>query len=614
MSNRFQDRLRRRQSGLFADPVDIWTWGGVLVEVAQFLADAMDNDVNTPIVGSRLEGYNGQTWDRLRSGQYAPEDDLTGWLDTLPFAQYNATPPTLTDTEAVVLQCDPDGSLKVSAHGPDAIGDAPTQPPLIIAGVDYNTGNVVQIPVHIIASGYGGGFGTYSNVTTDLESFREDFPTLARDSGLGSDMAGTCTFAAGSDHVTGVLTTFTTDITTYDSYVRLTGHALSVAGKIASVEDDTHLTLTAPYGGANGSGVGIVSLWKETIGAGGSIVVAASELTILSGTTNGSKTYVQHGSYCAPYAMSARIKLSQRIIDQEAFWGIIDDVTTPVFRANVVFSGTDNTLVTLRTGNASAYEESTVALPGGLTTAAYVRYRIVANSDGVTLYANDLLVCRNRLHIPAPLYHDIPLTVGWRNTGAPATTSTLYIDTCNVVNNDVVEVESQVTNNPAPVQIMTFDASGTPLLPGASSTGGLKTTETGRSPSDDDSNCVFTMCERLMTTATYGPLLWKNWGANTAALVKAGSVNVKAVRASNANAAIRYFQLHNKATLPLANEVPVYSFPVFTGVPLVVDEAFFVGSGANFSLGLGWAWSTTQATFTDAATVGEHSSHGHYMG
>lgn len=110
-----------------------------------------------------------------------------------------------------------------------------------------------------------------------------------------------------------------------------------------------------------------------------------------------------------------------------------------------------------------------------------------------------------------------------------------------------------------------------------------------------------------------------NFGAATKALIVGRSASVYALIASNGNAAVRFFQLHNKATAPVATDVPIISIPVFPNQTVAIPNGVLQGipvssstgveSPGIFPLGLGWAWSTTMATFTDAATATDHSTH-----
>jgi hypothetical protein len=111
----------------------------------------------------------------------------------------------------------------------------------------------------------------------------------------------------------------------------------------------------------------------------------------------------------------------------------------------------------------------------------------------------------------------------------------------------------------------------------------------------------------LLTIANGGSAvsLDPGFGTVTAKFSKASAGTVQGFTATNANAAIRYFQLHNKATIPLATEVPLISLAVPALGSLTVE---FPGPGHTFGTGIGWAWSTTVGTFTDAATANEHTN------
>lgn len=109
-------------------------------------------------------------------------------------------------------------------------------------------------------------------------------------------------------------------------------------------------------------------------------------------------------------------------------------------------------------------------------------------------------------------------------------------------------------------------------------------------------------------SATYSATSTSNLGAATAANLKGTTGNVFSCYATNTNAAVRYFQIHNKATIPLAGEAPVYSFLIpASGGMIVIGNDFFGAPGVNLSLGIGYAISTAAGTYT-AATAGDHMS------
>lgn len=94
--------------------------GGGAFPVAAAQADATANPTTTN-VGAFGSAFNGTTWDRIRSGLVAVQTTFTGIVNSLSMGRYNATPPTLADGNAVVLQVDAAGNLKgVEQYAPAA--------------------------------------------------------------------------------------------------------------------------------------------------------------------------------------------------------------------------------------------------------------------------------------------------------------------------------------------------------------------------------------------------------------------------------------------------------------------------------------------------------------
>lgn len=135
---------------------------------------------------------------------------------------------------------------------------------------------------------------------------------------------------------------------------------------------------------------------------------------------------------------------------------------------------------------------------------------------------------------------------------------------------------------------------------------------------EDLTNNVMGVTQKPIAASTYSPLLYSEITQVTKANIKSSPGNVLSFYISNVNAAVRYFQLHNKASAPAATEVPIYSFPIPAGtstVPSVLElgSEFWTMAGKYFSTGIGWAISTTYATFTDSATNTEHVTFVHYI-
>lgn len=102
-------------------------------------------------------------------------------------------------------------------------------------------------------------------------------------------------------------------------------------------------------------------------------------------------------------------------------------------------------------------------------------------------------------------------------------------------------------------------------------------------------------------------------GTVTKLNLKTSAGRVKAFRVTNVNAAVRYFQIHDKATAPAGTNVPVFwaVLPAGTAaIPSVttIDQNLLQEYGIRCTTGVGWAISTTAATFTDSATAAEHTT------
>lgn len=117
--------------------------------------------------------------------------------------------------------------------------------------------------------------------------------------------------------------------------------------------------------------------------------------------------------------------------------------------------------------------------------------------------------------------------------------------------------------------------------------------------------------QKPVVTTAYSASWSTSFGTATKANAKSTPGQAMAVYVTNANAAVRFFQIHDKATAPAGTNVPVFSVPIPAGTAnnpgtVIIDNAFFLQNGLACTLGVGWAVSTTVATFTDSATASEH--------
>lgn len=100
------------------------------------------------------------------------------------------------------------------------------------------------------------------------------------------------------------------------------------------------------------------------------------------------------------------------------------------------------------------------------------------------------------------------------------------------------------------------------------------------------------------TTSAHSPNKFSNLGADATKNVNATAGNVYSLTCHNENAADRYIQLHNTATVPNVSDAPAYTFLVPSGSQIIVGTDFFTQAGAHFSTGIAFAFSTTKDTYT----------------
>lgn len=91
-------------------------------------ADAVSNTRTDKPTSSRLSGFNGSTWDRIRAGITTIGSTFTGFLNSLPWAIYHATRTARTDGQGGPLESNANGDLSTTEgtrrYGEDEARDA----------------------------------------------------------------------------------------------------------------------------------------------------------------------------------------------------------------------------------------------------------------------------------------------------------------------------------------------------------------------------------------------------------------------------------------------------------------------------------------------------------
>lgn len=117
-------------------------------------ADGVSNTQNATTTSARLSGFNGTTWDRLRAGITAVTGTLTGMLNTLPWAVYNATPTVRTEGQGGPLQTNENGDVRTTLG--------------TLLGGEDQTNNVIAVVDKPIAGNTYTGTKTQNNAFTTL--------------------------------------------------------------------------------------------------------------------------------------------------------------------------------------------------------------------------------------------------------------------------------------------------------------------------------------------------------------------------------------------------------------------------------------------------------------
>lgn len=133
----------------FASSVDTVSLSLDEFPAASAASDAYANPTTTDVKSFNM-GYNGTTWDRLRSGFSAVQTVLTGFLNVLGMGVYNATPPTLADGNAVANQTDNRGNLKV------IIQDGANKASVDTAGIDGESNTSSRLNTRTYLSSFNG--------------------------------------------------------------------------------------------------------------------------------------------------------------------------------------------------------------------------------------------------------------------------------------------------------------------------------------------------------------------------------------------------------------------------------------------------------------------------
>lgn len=214
------------------------------------------------------------------------------------------------------------------------------------------------------------------------------------------------------------------------------------------------------------------------------------------------------------------------------------------------------------------------------------------------------------------------VAAGSGTTGATVQRVVLATDT--TVPNVTGSVASGATDSGNPVKVAGKYNSSAPTFTDGQrgdiqidANGNQKTREQYIPGAEDNTNNVIVVNHKPVASSTYTGTAFSARLNDVDISVKGSAGNLLSITASSINAAIRYLQIHNKATAPAGGDTPVFSWPIPAGTATVpayreIGRDILGQHGHYFSTGISVGISTTADTFT-AATTTDHVTNGTYI-
>jgi hypothetical protein len=257
-----------------------------------------------------------------------------------------------------------------------------------------------------------GALKTAALARTDAGSFADDFHTEE----FFVPLVGVSQFTFGSKAVVGTITSYLTELREGD-YVYLAADTYIAAAQIASIDDNTHLTLETFYLGAGGAaGVARMQNHRVDLVGAAALGVTDSLAELTPGAGAGDSVTVRRAIGAggrkgyAPQRGIWYASLDLRTGDQEAQLGFIgiNPYTGAVIQgteAVFFFDGLVDTIVTCRTrSSTSAFDtwDEDVTLPAGGVTAVKHHYEILYYPDRAEFFIDNVRVAIHPRHLPDP--------------------------------------------------------------------------------------------------------------------------------------------------------------------------------------------------------------------
>lgn len=387
---------------------------------------------------------------------------ISGTVSINNFPSVQAVSGNVTvDVSATDLQFD--GTKVTSANPLPILGDVNTTEKANLINYWPNMESIETEKVELNVDP-SGALQVRGSFTTDEGSYSTDFTGNS----IYTILSGTCIFENGSTTVSGIGTSFLSQLS-YGDFIKLSSDPLIDYTRIVTIISNTELQLEYGYTGTTTNGVGYFTGFEQIIEGDASLDVDRSLLIINGGSQSNSLAQVSRVVDFLPTAGVLRnFRFSQNTPQTDCFFGFFDthDYRTSNVAAYVIFLEAQTAQLITKTSN-SSYDTNVVTftLPNKTYIYTPARWKFEVADDKVSVYYNDILLATSNNHLP-PIYKPLNFNIGVFNKTVPETPVILYLDEILFKNVDVINTASVLQSH---VQ-MSYDSEANAILKELTST------------------------------------------------------------------------------------------------------------------------------------------------
>jgi len=278
---------------------------------------------------------------------------------------------------------------------------------------------------------------------TDEESYNDDFGNTAPATPLARALTGTSQFTTGLAAVVGTGTLYETEVRVGD-YVYLAADTYTAAAQVASIPDNTHLTLRAVYGGAGGAaGASSVVNWRTTGMTFPPTLNASDCVFSVIGGVAGDYGQIERslGAGSRKPSLPARFAWRGAITTPHnnawTLFGLIDPGATAYARFSTTGVAVATTQLICEVRGDIALQQTVTIPASGVFTNKHL-YEILLSADAAVFLIDGAEVATLRYHMPFPYtglmaYTRLEFTADWQGHTAVTTIDEIRVRSLNLL-------------------------------------------------------------------------------------------------------------------------------------------------------------------------------------